>query len=99
MAQLQEALEEIDRLRHRIADAPQRVGILEERLLELRGQLAQAGAQNERLTFMVGQAKENMAALRDEVEKLSQPPSAYGTFLANNDDGTVDVFAGGRKMR
>src|SRR5205807_3053848 len=37
--------------------------------------------------------------LREEVEKLTQPPSAYGTFLSANDDGTVDVFSGGRKMR
>ena len=27
------------------------------------------------------------------------PPSAYGTFLGANDDGTVDVFSAGRKMR
>src|SRR5207253_1143293 len=26
-------------------------------------------------------------------------PSAYGTYLGRNDDGTVDVFSGGRKMR
>src|SRR5207248_6674159 len=36
---------------------------------------------------------------REEVDKLTQPPSAYGTFLATNDDGSVDVFSGGRKMR
>ena len=40
-----------------------------------------------------------MANLREEVEKLTQPPAAYGTFLGTNDDGTVDVFSGGRKMR
>ena len=37
--------------------------------------------------------------MREEVDKLTQPPSAYGTFLHANDDGTVDVFSGGRKMR
>src|SRR5450756_1656956 len=37
--------------------------------------------------------------LREEVEKLTQPPAAYGTFLGTNDDGSVDVFSGGRKMR
>ncbi len=40
-----------------------------------------------------------MANLREEVEKLTQPPAAYGTYLGANDDGTVDVFSGGRKMR
>ena len=33
------------------------------------------------------------------MEKLTQPPAAYGTYLGTNDDGTVDVFSGGRKMR
>ena len=37
--------------------------------------------------------------MREEVEKLTQPPSAYGTILGRNDDGTVDVFSSGRKMR
>jgi proteasome-associated ATPase len=72
---------------------------LEERLLETKGQLAQAVSQNEKLTYTLQQAKEHIAALREEVDKLTQPPSAYGTFLHANEDGTVDVFSGGRKMR
>ncbi|HET9732906.1 MAG TPA: proteasome ATPase [Acidimicrobiales bacterium] len=72
---------------------------LEARLLELRGQLAQARSQNEKLTYTLREAREHIAALREEVDKLTQPPSAYGTFLGANDDGTVDVFSGGRKMR
>ena len=72
---------------------------LEEKLLEAKGQLAQAVSQNEKLTFTLQTAKEHVAALREEVEKLTQPPAAYGTFLGSNDDGTVDVFSGGRKMR
>ena len=72
---------------------------LEERLLETKGQLAHAVSQNEKLTFTLQQAKEQLAALREEVEKLTQPPAAYGTFLDINEDGTVDVFSGGRKMR
>jgi proteasome-associated ATPase len=27
------------------------------------------------------------------------PPSAYGTYLGTNEDGTVDIFTAGRKMR
>ncbi len=96
---LTELEEEIAFLRQRLAEAPQRVRILEERLLEVKGHLAQATVQNEKLSLMLGQAKENMASLREEVDKLSEPPSAYGTFVGANDDGTVDVFAGGRKMR
>ena len=55
--------------------------------------MAQATSQNEKLTFTLQQAKEQLAALRDEVEKLTQPPAAYGTFLGVVEDGTVDVFS------
>jgi proteasome-associated ATPase len=91
--------EEVETLRRRVQDAPKRVRTLEEKLLETKGQLQQAISQNERLTFTLREAREHIAALREEVDKLTQPPSAYGTFLASNDDGTVDVFSGGRKMR
>jgi proteasome-associated ATPase len=103
MAELREqarALEdEVVSLRRRLQDAPKRVRTLEERLLETKGQLAQAVSQNEKLTYTLRESREHIAALRDEVEKLTQPPSAYGTLLGVNDDGTVDVFSGGRKMR
>ncbi len=95
----EEAEEEVDELRHRLSEAPQRVRVLEERLLEVKGQLAQALAQNERLTFTLQQARENITALREEVDKLTRPPSAYGTFLQANEDGSVDVTTSGRKMR
>src|ERR1700722_2049182 len=98
-ARAEAAEEEIAELRHRLHEAPQRVRLLEERLLEVKGALAQALSQNEKLTFTLQQAKENIAALREEVDKLTQPPSAYGTFLALNDDGSADIFASGRKMR
>jgi proteasome-associated ATPase len=91
--------DEVVQLRRRLQDAPKRVRTLEERLLETKGQLAQAVSQNEKLTYTLREAREHIAALRDEVEKLTQPPSAYGTVLGRNDDGTVDVFSGGRKMR
>jgi proteasome-associated ATPase len=91
--------DEIVTLRRRLQDAPKRVRTLEEKLLETKGQLAQAVSQNEKLTFTLQQAREHIATLREEVEKLTQPPSAYGTYLARNDDGTVDVFSGGRKVR
>jgi proteasome-associated ATPase len=91
--------EEITVLRRRLQDAPKRVRTLEERLLETKGQMAQAVSQNERLSATLREAREHIAALREEVEKLTMPPSAYGTFLGANDDGTVDVLSAGRKMR
>jgi proteasome-associated ATPase len=95
----QVAEEEVTLLRRRLQESPRRVQTLEEKLLEAKGQLAQAISQNEKLTFTLQTAKEHVANLREEVEKLTQPPAAYGTFLGSNDDGTVDVFSGGRKMR
>ena len=91
--------EEVASLRRRLQDAPKRVRTLEERLLETKGQLAQAVSQNEKLTYTLREAREHISALREEVEKLTQPPAAYGTFLGGNDDDTIDVFSGGRKMR
>ena len=103
VAQLQESVkaleEEVIVLRRRLQDAPKRVRTLEERLLETKGQLAQAVSQNEKLSATLREAREHIAALREEVEKLTMPPSAYGTFLGVNDDGTADIFTAGRKMR
>ena len=91
--------EEIAHLRHKLVDAPKRVRALEERLLETKGQLAHLTSQNERLSYTLREAREHIASLREEVEKLTQPPSAYGVVVGKNDDGTVDVLSSGRKMR
>ena len=91
--------EEVFTIRRRLQDAPKRVRTLEEKLLETKGELARAVSQNEKLTYTLREAREHIAALREEVDKLTQPPSAYGTLLGRNDDGTVDVFSAGRKMR
>jgi proteasome-associated ATPase len=103
MAELQEQLkameEEVVTLRRRLQDAPKRVRTLEERLLDTKGQLAQAVSQNEKLTYTLREAREHIAALREEVDKLTQPPSAYGTLIGLNSDGSADVFSSGRKMR
>lgn len=91
--------EEVSQLRRKLADAPKRQRALEERLLETKGQLAHAVSQNEKLSYTLREAREHIASLRDEVDKLSQPPSAYGVVVGKNDDGTVDVLTSGRKMR
>ncbi len=91
--------EEAAVLTRKLLEAPARVRTLEERMLETKGQLTQAVSQNERLSATLREAREHIAALREEVEKLTMPPSAYGTYLGKNDDGTVDIFSAGRKMR
>src|SRR5260370_40731827 len=68
-SQLKALEEEVVVLRRRLQDAPKRVRTLEERLLETKGQLAQAVSQNERLSATLREAREHIAALREEVEK------------------------------
>jgi proteasome-associated ATPase len=91
--------EEIVALRRKFADSPKRMRMLEERLLETKGQLAQAVAQNEKLSYTLREAREHIASLRDEVDKLTRPPLAYGVVVGKNDDDTVDILSNGRKMR
>ncbi len=86
-------------LKRRLDDAPRRLRALEERLLETKGQLAQAVAQNEKLSYTLREAREHIANLRDEVDKLTRPPAAYGVVVGKNDDETVDIMTSGRKMR
>ena len=62
-------------------------------------QLEHAHQQNERLVVALQQAKEQLAALRAEVDKLAAPPNSYGTVLAAHPEGTVDVWTAGRKLK
>jgi len=61
--------------------------------------IAQAFSQNERLVKALRDARDEIAVLREEVDKLGAPPSTYGVYLSAHDDDTVDVLAQGRKMR
>ena len=90
---------EVAELRRRIKDAPVRVSRFEAEIADLKRDLAKTTARNHKLTTTVETARERIAVLREEVEKLSQPPSAYGTVIGLNDDGTADINSGGRKMR
>jgi proteasome-associated ATPase len=91
--------EEAALLRRRLEDSPSRVRALEERLLEAKGQLAAATAQNGKLVDTLREARDQIVALKQQVEKLSAPPSGFGVFLESREDGTVEIFAQGRKLR
>jgi proteasome-associated ATPase len=97
--QIQFLEEEAAVLRRRLQDSPRQVRVLEERLLETKGQLAQALSQNERLAATLREAREQIIALKEEVEKLTAPPSGFGVFLGVNDDGTINISSSGRKLR
>jgi proteasome-associated ATPase len=91
--------EEIAVLRRRLADSPRQVRLLEDRLRETEGSLTGVSAQNERLAATLREARDQIVALKEEVDRLAQPPSGFGVFLQANEDDTCDVFTGGRKMR
>ena len=91
--------EEIAVLRRRLADSPRQARLLEDRLRESEGTLNGVTAQNERLAATLREARDQIVALKEEVDRLAQPPSGFGVFLQANEDDTCDVFTGGRKMR
>ena len=73
--------------------------ILEEQVLQTKAELSKAVSQNEKLVTVLKSERERLEALKEEVEKLTRPPATFGTYLRQNEDGSVDVFTGGRKMR
>src|SRR5437667_10663537 len=62
-------------------------------------QLVQAFNQNEKLANALYDAREQITALKEEVDKLCAPPSTYGVYLSVNEDGTVNILAQGRKVK
>jgi proteasome-associated ATPase len=82
-----------------LSDAPQATRFLEQRLAETQSSLASLTSQNERLASTLREARDQIMTLKEEVDRLAQPPTGFGTFLGANDDDTVDVYTGGRKLR
>ena len=91
--------EEVSMLRRRLTESPRHLRVLEERLAEAQSRVATLTERNEKLTSTLREARDQIVALKEEVDRLAQPPSGYGVFLQTYDDGTVDVFTGGRKLR
>ncbi len=91
--------EEVALLRRRAAGSPNSDRVLEQRLAEASERIAQLTERNAKLVETLRDARSQLMALREEVDRLAQPPSGYGVFLERYEDGTVDVFTSGRKMR
>ncbi len=91
--------EEVSLLRRRSQSAPRQVRVLEERILEAKAEVARAAAQNEKLVSALKAERDKIESLKEEVEKLTQPPATFGVFLRENEDESVDVATAGRKMR
>ncbi|MGC0420421.1 proteasome ATPase [Embleya sp. AB8] len=91
--------QEVAVLRRKLADSPRQSRLLEERVVDLQTSLAGMTTQNERLVATLREARDQIVALKEEVDRLAQPPSGFGVFLQANEDGTADIFTGGRKLR
>ncbi|SEM13435.1 proteasome-associated ATPase [Blastococcus sp. DSM 46786] len=99
LSQISYLEEEIGLLRRKVADSPRQVRALEERIAEAEGRAAFLSERNDKLAGTLRDAREQLVTLKEEVDRLGQPPSGYGVFLTSYEDGTVDVFTGGRKLR
>jgi proteasome-associated ATPase len=91
--------EELALVRRKLTESPRHVRQLEERLAATQAQLARLTENNERLVATLKEARAQIVTLKEEIDRLAQPPSGYGVFLERHEDGTVDVFTGGRKLR
>ncbi|WP_082606228.1 proteasome ATPase [Nocardioides sp. Root190] len=92
--------DEIRALRRRAAETPgASARTIESRLADTQRSLAAVTAQNERLASTLRDARDQIMKLKEEVDRLAQPPAGFGTFLQRNEDDSVDVFTGGRKLR
>ncbi len=98
-AQIRVLEDEVTLLRRRLTESPRHVRLLEERLVEASASVAQLTERNTKLVETLRDARGQLLALREEVDRLAQPPSGYGVFLSDFDDDTVDVFTSGRRMR
>ncbi|SDJ22794.1 proteasome-associated ATPase [Frankineae bacterium MT45] len=98
-AEILQLQEELQLLRERVAASPRHVRALEERLSEAQARVASLTDRNDRLASTLREARDQMIALKEEIDRLAQPPSGYGVFLELFEDGTVDIFTSGRKLR
>jgi proteasome-associated ATPase len=62
-------------------------------------QLYEAEKQNEKLVAALQDAKTQIDALKEEVDKLCSPPNTYGSFQRANKDGTAEILVDSRQMR
>lgn len=100
-AELEELRREAAALRQRLHNPADAAGTANDgrEARELEGRIDSLTARNSKLMDTLKEARQQLLALREEVDRLGQPPSGYGVLLATHGDDTVDVFTSGRKMR
>ena len=98
-AQIGALTDELDRLRERVSSHPHDIAMLERRLADARSDARTTAANNERLAATLREARDQIVSLKNEVDRLAQPPASFGVFLAAAEEHTADIYTSGRKMR
>ncbi|GFG69776.1 proteasome-associated ATPase [Mycolicibacter senuensis] len=99
LAELEELRREAAVLREQLDNAPQDTARVGRDVRQLEAHIDSLTARNSKLMDTLKEARQQLLALREEVDRLGQPPSGYGVLLATHEDETVDVFTSGRRMR
>jgi proteasome-associated ATPase len=99
IAQIGTLRDELDRLRERVSTHPHDIAMLERRLADARSDARTTASNNERLAATLREARDQIVSLKNEVDRLAQPPASFAVFLAAHEEHTADIFTAGRKMR
>ena len=70
-----------------------------EQTRQLHVRIDELAASNQQLVKTLGEAREQLVTLHEEVERLSTPPNNHGVFISHTDNGLILVSVNGRKMR
>jgi proteasome-associated ATPase len=82
-----------------LGESPRDQRDVERELGNVNRQLVQAVNRNQELVNALHDACEQITSLKEEVDKLCAPPSTYGVYLSENEDGTVNILSQGRKVK
>lgn len=82
----------------KLADARRQEAIKLQEIAEMKTLIASLNERNDKLTDALKDARAQLLALRQEIERLGVPPNGYGVFLNLQDDESADVYTSGRKM-
>src|SRR3954463_11262853 len=86
LSQISYLEEEIGLVRRKVADSPRQVRLLEERIAAAEGRAAFLSERNGKPAGTRREAREQLVTLKEEVDRLGQPPSGYGVYLTRHED-------------
>ncbi|MDO5661361.1 MAG: proteasome ATPase [Brachybacterium sp.] len=66
---------------------------------EMQGELTRLAEQNDRLVASLRSARTQILALKEDLERVGDPPNPYATFLRRAEGTRIDVLHNGRRLR